>query len=258
MSEPVHIPPFLSAAPFAEPSGPVGAVTNAARILGYLAAVKEPQRLTQISRPLGINNSTCLNILRTLVAEGFVRIDGASKTYGLGRRIVELAREALNHGENLATLRPAMDALALKYGVTLMLWARLDAENLILLAASVGEPLRSIHAELGIRAPLLTGSMGRLFAAELDQVQMRQRFDAIAWQKPLDFDTYLRQVEEATARGWALDAGYFNTAMWGISVAVAHPGAPPDRAISAVLLTDQRDPAAVDRIAHDLMSIGRS
>src|ERR1700722_12761901 len=127
MSEPV----------LTQTSGPVGAVANAARILGYLAAMKGPLRLTQISRPL--------------VAEGFVRIDGAGKTYALGRRIVELAREALNHGENLEILRPAMDAIALRYGVTLMLWGRLDADNLILLAVSVGEPLRSIHAELGIR-----------------------------------------------------------------------------------------------------------
>ncbi|MDB5396628.1 MAG: hypothetical protein JWM91_4134 [Rhodospirillales bacterium] len=251
MPEPIHKQPPIQA-------GPVGAVANATRILGYLAEEKGPLRLTQISRPLGINNSTCLNILRTLVAEGFVRIDGAGKTYGLGRRIVELAREALNHGENLGTLRPAMDAIALKYGVTLMLWGQLDSDNLILLAASVGEPLRSIHAELGIRVPLLTGSMGRLFAAELDPVALRRQFDAIAWQKPLDFDTYLRQVEETAARGWALDAGYLNTAMWGISVPVAHPDAPLDRAINAVLLTDQRDPAAIDRIAHDLISVGRA
>lgn len=252
--EALHIGPTASAAASV---GPVGAVTNAARILGHLAAARGPLRLTQISRPLGMNTSTCLNILRTLVAEGLVRVDSATKAYGLGRRLVELAREALNHGENLGTLRPAMDSLALKYGVTVMLWGRLDADNLIMLAASVGEPMRSIHVELGLRVPLLSGSMGRLFAAELDALELRRKFESIAWQKPIDFDTYLHQVEEAAERGWALDAGYLNTAMWGISAPLAHPGAPLDRAISAVLLTDQRDPAAIDRIAHDLMSLAR-
>ena len=240
------------------PAGPVGAVTNAARILGHLGAAQTPLRLTQISRPLGINTSTCLNILRTLVAEGFVRIDGAAKTYGLGRRIVELARDALYLGENLGELRAAMEALALKYGVTVMLWGRLGAEHLILLAAAVGEPLRSIHAELGMRVPLLTGSMGRLFAAEMNLQQMRRMFDVIAWQKSLDFETYTRQVAEAAERGWALDDGYLNTAMWGIAVPVPHPGAPLDRILSAVLLTDQRDPSAIDRIAHDLIAVGRA
>lgn len=238
-------------------SGPVGAVANAARILSYLGAAKAPLRLTQISRPLGINNSTCLNILRTLVAEGFVRLDGAAKTYGLGRRIVELARDALNHGEHLGALRPAMEALAQEYGITVMLWGRLDPEHLILLATAVGEPLRSIHAELGIRVPLLSGSMGRLFAADQDLKVLRRLFDGIEWQKPLDFETYLRQVAESADRGWALDAGYFSAAMWGLSAPVSHPDGPLDRIVSAVLLSDQHDPVTVERIAQNLVAVGR-
>ena len=48
-----------------------------------------------------------------------------------------------------------------------MLWGRLDADNLILLSAVVGEPLRSVHVEIGMRVPLLAGSMGRLFASSM-------------------------------------------------------------------------------------------
>src|SRR5579862_5556934 len=131
------------------PAAPVGAVASAARILAYLGAAKTPLRLTQISRPLEINTSTCLNILRTLVAEGFVRIDPGTKTYRLGRRIVELARDVLNNGEDVGALRPPMEALAQKYGITVMLWGRLGTEHLILLASAIGKPLSSIHASLG-------------------------------------------------------------------------------------------------------------
>jgi DNA-binding IclR family transcriptional regulator len=236
----------------------VGAVASAARILAFLGAAEAPLRLTQISRPLGINTSTCLNILRTLVAEGFVRLDAGAKTYGLGRRIVELAREALNKGEHLAALRPPMEALAQRHGITIMLWGRLGAEDLILLAAAIGEPLRSVHAELGLRVPLLSGSMGRLFAAELDPGTLRRNFEMIPWQKQLDLETYNGQVAEAAERGWALDAGYFNRAMWGLSAPISHPGAPLDRVISAVLLSDQHEAATIERIAQDLIAIGRA
>jgi DNA-binding IclR family transcriptional regulator len=247
-------------ADFTPPSdsiGPVGAVTNAARILGHLGAAPGPLRLTQISRPLGINTSTCLNILRTLVAEGLVRHDAATKTYRLGRRIVELARDALNREDNLGSLRQAMDVLARKHGITIMLWGRLDAESLILLAASVGEPLRSIHAEIGIRVPLLMGSMGRLFAAELDAIGLKRRFDALAWQQPLDFHAYLRQVAEAAERGWALDAGHQHTGLWGVSAPISHPGTRLDRVVSAVLFTDQQETASIERIAQDLLMLAR-
>jgi len=251
------IDPPIDRPPTSSGGAPVGAVASATRILGYLGAAGTPLRLTQISRPLGINTSTCLNILRTLVAEGFVRLDAATKTYTLGRRIVELARHALHHEEQLGALRQAMDALAQRYGITLMLWGRLDAEHLILLAAAIGEPLRSIHAELGMRVPLLSGSMGRLFAAGLDHGFLRRLFAGIEWQRPLDFETYMGQVAEAAERGWALDAGYFSTAMWGLSAPLLRVGTQVDRVISAVLLADQHDPATIDRIAQDLIAIGR-
>jgi DNA-binding IclR family transcriptional regulator len=236
----------------------VGSVASAARILGFLGASEGPLRLTQISRPLGVNTSTCLNILRTLAAEGFVTIDAGAKTYRLGRRIVELARHALNHDESLGALRPAMEALARRYGITVMLWGRLDPENLILLAASAGEALFSIHAQLGIRVPLLTGSMGRLFADGLDRDTLRRLFKGIAWQKPLDFETYLNEVAEASDRGWALDAGYFNSAMWGLSAPVSRHGGRLDRVVNAVLLTDQHDLATIGRIARELSALGRA
>jgi DNA-binding IclR family transcriptional regulator len=236
---------------------PVGAVASAARILGCLGAAKTPLRLTQISRPLDINTSTCLNILRTLVAEGFVRTDPGTKTYRLGRRIVELARDVLNQGEDIGALRPAMDELAQKYGITVMLWGKLGSEHLILLAAAIGKPLSSIHASLGMRVPLLSGSMGRLFAADLDGDTIRRLYAVIEWDRPVGLETYLRQVKEATERGWAVDEGYFNTAMWGLSAPVAHPGAPLDRVISAVLLSEQHDPATIEQIARDLMAAGR-
>jgi DNA-binding IclR family transcriptional regulator len=237
---------------------PVGAVANAARILGYLGAAKAPLRLTQISRPLGINTSTCLNILRTLAADGLVRVDVGHKTYGLGRRIVELARDVLDHGENLGALRPAMEALARRYGITVMLWGRLDPEHLILLATAVGEPLRSIHVEVGMRVPLLTGSMGRIFATGLDRPTLRRLFGDVIWQRALDFESYLREVATASDRGWSLDAGHFNTAMWGLSAPVSRHGARVDQVISAVLLADQHDSSTIDLIAQELLTIGRA
>ena len=238
-------------------AAPVGAVASAARILSFLGAAKAPLRLTQISRPLEINTSTCLNILRTLVAEGFVRIDPGTKTYRLGRRIVELARDVLNHGEDVGALRPAMEELAQKYGITVMLWGKLGTDHLILLAAAIGKPLSSIHASLGMRVPLLSGSMGRLFAVDLDTATLRRMYQVIEWDRPVGLEIYMRQVKEAAERGWAVDEGYFNTAMWGLSAPVPHPGAPLDRVISGVLLSEQHDPGMIEQIARDLIAAAR-
>jgi DNA-binding IclR family transcriptional regulator len=235
----------------------VGAVANAAKILHYLGAARAPLRLTQISRPLGINTSTCLNILRTLADQRLVRADRTAKTYSLGRGIVELARDALNYGENLGEIRPAMEDLAQRHGVTVMLWGRVDAEDLILLAIASGEPLRSIHAEVGLRVPLLSGSMGRLFAGDIDLIALHRLFCGIAWKKPMDLDSYLDEVYQAANRGWALDAGYYDSAIWGLSAPASPAGGPVDRVVSVALLANQHEQAIVEKIAKDLIAVGR-
>lgn len=62
----------------------VGAVVSALDIMRFLAQADEPLRLAQISRSLGLNNSTCFNILRTLELEGIVEFDRLSKLYRAG------------------------------------------------------------------------------------------------------------------------------------------------------------------------------
>ena len=70
---------------------PVGALVHALRILRHLAAQGTAEGVTTIARATGVNGSTCYNILRTLVAEGVVIFDPATKTYRLGLGLVELA-----------------------------------------------------------------------------------------------------------------------------------------------------------------------
>lgn len=67
-----------------ETAGLVGSVVQALSVLRHIARTREPQGVTAIARALGLNPSSTFNILRTLVAEGFVERDDATKTYILG------------------------------------------------------------------------------------------------------------------------------------------------------------------------------
>jgi len=109
-----------------------------------------------------------------------------------------------------------------------------------------------------MHVPLLTGSMGRLFAAGMNSEELRARFQAIGWQRPLEFETYQDQVAEAAERGWAVDAGYLSPNTWGASAPVPHPGRPLDRVVSVMLLTGEPDPRTVEPIMRDLVAASRS
>ncbi len=94
-------------------SNGVPAVERAVAILGYLSAEENaPATMTQIANALGLNGSTCFNILRTLVEARFLSYEPSTKTYELGLALPELAnavhaseqilRIAIEHSQQLA------------------------------------------------------------------------------------------------------------------------------------------------------------
>src|SRR5262245_60791432 len=73
---------------------PVPAVSRAIGILRFLGRNPEPLGVKAIAEQLGMVTSTCLHILRVLVAEELVKVD-AAKRYRLGSGMLSLARSVI-------------------------------------------------------------------------------------------------------------------------------------------------------------------
>lgn len=238
------------------PAYTVGAALNAARILRYLGSHEEPVRLTRIAGDLDLHASTCLNILRTLADEGLVHQQAAAKTYSLGLGVIELARRALRQGEDLAIVRPMMEKLARKHGVTTLMWRRRPDHFVLVAAATAGADLH-IGADLGTRFPLLGGSLGRVLAGsgELDEASLRKRFGEVDWSSGIDFATYMAQAREAHARGWAVDKGDYHGAHAGLSAAVPTLDGTVERVLNVALFSAQFSEATLEAIGRDLVEL---
>ena len=113
--------------------------------------------------------------------------------------MTELAHRALRRGEDLNVIRPMMDRLARKRGASILLWRRVGRDVLVLTACAVSDSVLHIRGDVGVQVPLLTGSMGRIMASwgGLDNATLRECFAQVAWQKPIDFDTFMEQVDQA-------------------------------------------------------------
>lgn len=244
--------------PVAKRNHTVGAVQSALRILTLLGEAGKPLRLTSIARALDLHGSTCLNILRTLVDESWVRHDPDAKTYMLDRGPVELARQSLvstAHGE---MVRARLDEFARIHDVSVLLWRRME-RDLMVAAYANASPALHIRADIGTRLPLLAGSAGRVVAAsgELDEAKLRQRFLEVEWHGEDQFSTFLEEVREARTRGWTVDRGSMDNSWFGIAVAV--PGSGELRYILNIPLfagqfTDER----VQRLGTELIRLGVS
>lgn len=99
---------------------PVPAVTRAIAILRLLGGQKGGLGVKAIADELGLVPSTCLHILRVLVAENFVRVHPDTKRYSLGSGMVSLARTVLGGGGFASLAQPALDRLSTKRRITVM------------------------------------------------------------------------------------------------------------------------------------------
>jgi DNA-binding IclR family transcriptional regulator len=232
-------------------------VRNAIQILRYLSDAKSSVRAVQVARQLSINNSTCFNILRTLVAEGLVDFDSAGKTYSIGLGMVRMLRNTLIGRQDFSAIRPILRDLAAKYNATATLWRRLGSDRIVLLDVEHDHGPVRIHMSEGQHLPMLLGASGRLVAAfgGLSKSEVRAAYSRARWDQDLSFDTYWQQVQEAAQRGWAVDDGYFSRGVLIVAVPILDAEDSFLYSLSMVMFRGQYNAAAIARIGADLVRV---
>lgn len=239
---------------------PVGAVVSAVRILRLLAKSQGAMRGSRIARDLGLNTSTCFNILQTLAAERLVRYDSETKRYRLGYGLLDLASSNAIMGGDMSGIRVAMQEVSDAHDVTMSLWRRVsDTRMLLIMVASSARQTR-VHMTMGQRLPLLVGSTGRAMAGTLNlsRDELRRYFDDVRWIRPLTFETYYDEVLAGRKRGWTLDTGDFVAGLHSISAAITDERGMPLLVATATLFSGQYSEERGERIGRSLVKMAKA
>lgn len=234
-------------------------VINAMQILRHLAGSAEPARAIDLARQLSINQSTCFNILRTLVSEDMVAFDPRAKTYTASIGLANLVGHFVTQGQRLEVAKPLMRELAREFAVTVTLWRPIGTDRIVLVSSETSPTDVSIDMAEGQRLPYLMGASGRIFAGQLDlpEAEMRAAFEQVRWSEPLSFGAYWREVRDAKLRGYAIDDGNFARGIMAIAAPIADSRQAISFTVSAVMFRNQYDQAGVAAVGEALNALGR-
>jgi DNA-binding IclR family transcriptional regulator len=237
----------------------VGSIVAAAGILRLLAQEIEPLGVNAIARRKGLSPSSCFNILKTLVAEGFADFDAVSKTYSLGVTPVFLARRALNSEQALRVATQHLQSMAADYRCVSSLWKIVPGDRLMLLGLFDSRSVINIHIEVGQRLPSLVGAMGRCVAASgtLDRPGLKAAFEKLSWQRRPAFENYLADVELARSRGWAVDVDNFAQGVTTVAASIADRNGTAQYCISNILFSGQAEVTEIDKIGAEVARVSR-
>ena len=231
----------------------VPAVVQATKILRAMMVAPRGLTVTSASRETGISQSTCFNILRTLVQERILNFNPGEKTYSLGLGLIEIASAAKNL-TSTDIIRPELSEIAGSYNALMTLWKIIDNGRMVLLDRVAAPRAVHIDMRIGQRLPALSGAVGRSVAAQLQLSarQLRKQFDALIWENAPTFESFAADIRQAKEDGYALDCGHWLRGINAVGSAVCDSQGMPRMGIGALTLTGQHDVSALKRLGQDL------
>ncbi|WP_299695436.1 IclR family transcriptional regulator C-terminal domain-containing protein [Hydrocarboniphaga sp.] len=183
------------------------AISRAAAVLRLLGKSDVPLGLQAIARELGLVPSTCLYVLRALVAEEFVAFDADTKRYSLEAGVLTLARHWLRRDRFNDLAQPMLDRISRSFEVTMLGVHIVGLDHIIVVAVSQLGPNFQLSAQIGSRFPGLISATGRCIAAFGDhsEAELEARFKLLRWDEPPTLDEWKAQVRQTRLQGFAID-----------------------------------------------------
>src|ERR1700688_3962865 len=212
------------------------AISRAAAVLRLLGKSDVPLGVQSIARDLGLVPSTCLHVLRALVAEEFVSFDPDTKHYSLEAGVLTLARHWLRRNRFTDLAQPVLDRIGQTFDVTVLGVHIVGLDHIIVVAMSQSGHNFQLSTQIGSRFPALISATGRCIAAFANhsEAALEARFKTLRWDEPPTLDEWKAQVSRTRAQGFAVDAGNYISGVTVIAAPVWKTRATLSHALVAI------------------------
>jgi len=199
-------------------------VERALKLLHYIGDGARARNLSTVSRDLGINRTTLIRLIHTLLAHRMIEEIGDGGGYRLGVGLVGLGAQAIQGRDIVQICQPILQELCLTTGMSAHLGV-LDGRDIIYLARETPNSHLVSNLRTGSRLAAHASSIGRAILAECSEAQLQSAFSgaplASATAKtPRTFAEILDQARRDKAKGFAWSQGNFEAGIGSCAAAV--------------------------------------
>jgi IclR family KDG regulon transcriptional repressor len=197
-----------------ERGGGVQSIGRAFSILEEVARNREGIGLADLSKRVGLHNSTTFHLVKTMVSLGYIRQLKDSKRYRVGRPLFALASSALDEMEMVSMATPVLEDLARATGEASHFAARMD-DAVVIIARTPGPGAFQLTDRAGLVRPAYCTALGKVILAALRPEQFERYLERVKL-NPLTENTITdaqrlrKEIEEIRRSGIAFDDGELN------------------------------------------------
>lgn len=199
-------------------------VARTLELIELFAQERRPMPLTELAQGLEAPMSSCLALVRTLVARGYLYEVRRRAGYYPTPKLQALCGQIQAGDPWMERVRPQLSALRDAANETVMLGKIQDGAVLFL---DVAESTQPVHyaTRPGVRRPLHTSAvakaiLARLPTAERESVLAEPEYERYTERTLVTRQALLAEVERTAARGWAENSGESVADLTGLAVAL--------------------------------------
>src|SRR6185437_13372855 len=202
----------------------VQSLARAFSILEEVARSRDGINLADLSRKVGLHNSTTFHLVRTMVSLGYIRQIKDDKRYRIGRPLFALAANALDEIEMVSLATPVLEDLS-RETVESGHFAVPVGDSVVVIARTAGSGAFQLTERVGVVRPAHCTALGKVVLAALGPDQL-ERFLERADLKPstensiTEIPALLSEIQEVKRTGIAYDDGEFNPEVRCVAVPV--------------------------------------
>ena len=202
----------------------VQSLGRAFAILEEVARHREGIGLAELSKLVGLHNSTTFHLAKTMVSLGYMRQERDSKRYRVGRPLFALAASALDEIEMVNLATPVLEDLSRETGESGHFAVRMG-DSVVVIARTSGPGAFQLTDRVGVVRPAHCTALGKIILASLRPDQLKRFLERVEL-KPstaksiTEASVLLREIAEVRRSAIAIDDGEFNAEVRCIAVPV--------------------------------------
>ena len=203
--------------------GGVQSIGRAFAILEEIARSREGVSLAELSKRVGLHNSTTFHLVKTMVSLGYVR-QLKDKRYRVGRPLFALAASSLDDIEMVSLATPVLEDLSRETGESGHFAVRMG-DSVVVIARTSGPGAFQLTDRVGVVRPANCTALGKIVLAalrpeQLERFLQRAELKAHTPKSIVEADKLRQEIDEVRRAGLAFDDGEFDAELRCVAVPV--------------------------------------
>ena len=202
----------------------VQSLARAFGIMEEVARSRDGISLAELSKRVGLHNSTTFHLVKTLVSLGYIRQIKDTKRYRIGRPLFALAASALDEIEMVSLAMPVLEDLSRETGEGGHFAVRMG-DSVVVIARTAAPGAFQLAERVGVVRPAHCTALGKVILAalrddQLDRFLARVELTPVTPRSITEPRALKKDIDGVRRSGIAFDDGEFNPEVRCVGVPV--------------------------------------